>query len=143
MFFRRERPRVITFDDRIAELRKQGFSADSIGAGKVRVSRNGCAAIVSSCAAGAEIGVNGILVGSEIGILVDGGYQKFFQTPVGHKYPALAPHLTSLHAFMEDLYEAMGMESYYNQSLGTTCESHMYDRVKDRDRGEPHRVWEK
>ena len=143
MFFRRERPREISFDDRIAELRKQGFIADSIGAGKVRVSRNGCAALVSSGAEGAEVGMNGILVGSEIGILVDGGYQKFFQTPDGHKYPALAPHLTALHAFMEDLYETMGMESYYNQSLGTTCESHMYDRVKDRDRGEPHRVWEK
>ena len=134
---------MITFDDRIAELRKQGFSADSIGAGKTRVSRNGCAAMVSSGDAGAQIGENGILVGSEIGILVDGGYQKFFQTPDGHKYPALAPHLTALHVMMEDLYEALGMESYYNQSLGTTCESHMYDRVQDRDRGEPHRVWEK
>ena len=143
MFFRRERPLTIIFDDRIAELRKQGFSADSIGAGKVRVSRKGCAAVVSSVAESSEVGVSGILVGSEIGILVDGGYQKFFQTPDGHKYPALASHLTALHAFMEDLYEGLGLESYYNQSLGTTCESHMYDRVKDRDRGVPHRSWEK
>ena len=143
MFFRRERPLVLTFDDRIAELRKQGFTAESIGAGKVRVSRKGCAAVVSSGTAGAEVGVSGILVGSEIGILVDGGYQKFFQTPDGHKYPALASHLTALHSFMEDLDEGLGLETFYNRSLGSTCESHMYDRVKDRDRGVPHRSWEK
>lgn len=143
MFFRRERPLVKTFDDRLADLRKQGFSADSIGAGKVRVSRKGCAAIVSNGADGAEVGVSGILVGSEIGILVDGGYQKFFQTPDGCKYPALAWHLTALHAFTEDLFEGLGLESYYNQALGTTCESHMYDRVKGRDRGVAHQPWEK
>ena len=143
MFFRREHPSVVTFDDRIAQLRKQGFSADSIGAGKIQVSRKGCAAVVSNNGSGAQVGVSGILVGSEIGILVDGGYQKFFETPGGHRYPALASHLTAMHTFMEDLYEILGMESYYNQSLGTTCESHMYDRVKDRDRGIAHQPWEK
>ena len=33
-----------------------------------------------------------------------------------------------------DLREALGA-SLYNQSLGTTSEAHMYDRVADRDRG--------
>ncbi len=143
MFFRRERQREITFDDRIAELRKQGFSADSIGAGKTRVSRKGCAAIVTSVDNKPQVGLSGILVGSEVAILVDGGYQKFFQTPDGHKYPALASHLTAMHAFMEDMVEGLGLESYYNKALGTVCESHMYDRVKDRDRGVAHQAWEK
>jgi len=143
MFFRRERQREITFDDRIAELRKQGFSADSVGSGKVRASRKGCAALISNAEGKPVVGISGILVGAEVAILVDGGYQKFFQTPDGHKYPALATHLKALHDFMEDLNEGLGLESYYNTSLGSTCESHMYDRVKDRDRGISHQPWEK
>jgi hypothetical protein len=143
MFFRRERQREITFDDRIAELRKRGFSTDSLGAGKTLVSRKGCAAIVTDASGKPEIGISGILVGAEVAILVDGGYQKFFQTPDGHKYPALASHLTAMHSFHEDMVEALGLQSYYNESLGTVCESHMYDRVKDRDRGVGHQAWDK
>jgi len=72
-------------------------------------------------------------VGDEIGLLVDGGYQKFFRTPKGRKVPALAEHLKALHAFQEDLKEALGLVSLYNEGLGTTFDQHMYDRVKGRD----------
>ena len=50
----------------------------------------------------------GILMGDEIGALVDGGYQKFFRTPSGKKKPALADELKALHAFDEDIAEALG-----------------------------------
>jgi hypothetical protein len=36
----------------------------------------------------------------------------------------------------------LGQESYYNESLGTVSTFYLYDRVKDRDRGVPKRVWE-
>ena len=88
------------------------------------------------------LGRAGALIGSEIGALVDGGYQKFFRTLAGRKRPALADDLKALHDFEEDLKEALGQTSLYNESLGTVSTLYQYDRVKDRDRGVPKRVWE-
>ena len=84
----------------------------------------------------------GILMSSEIGVLVDGGYQKFFRTGSAKQKPALAEELKALHDFEEDLKEAFGEESLYNESLGTVSTFYLYDRVKDRDRGVPKRAWE-
>ena len=81
-------------------------------------------------------------MGEETGVLVDGGFQKFFRTPSGKEKPALAAELQALHDFEEDLREALGLESLYNQSLGTVSALYLYDRVQDRDRGVPKRVWE-
>jgi hypothetical protein len=83
-----------------------------------------------------------VFIGNEIGVLVDGGFQKFFRTPTGAKRPALADDLKALHDFDEDLKEGLGEESYYNESLGTVSTYYLYDRVKDRDRGVPRRVWD-
>jgi hypothetical protein len=84
----------------------------------------------------------GILVGGEIATLVDGGFQKFFRTPSGKNKPALASELKALHDFQEELREALGIENLYNEALGTVSTYYLYDRVKDRDRGVPKRVWE-
>jgi hypothetical protein len=135
MFFRNEKPRKITFTDRLASLRETGFTVDGQGS-KAKVSKLGCAAMIED--RGGEhpsVGKAGIVVGDEIGLLVDGGFQKFFQTPKGRRVPALAEQLRALHAFQEDLREALGLVSLYNQGLGTTFDQHMYDRVKGRDAG--------
>ncbi len=135
MFFRREKPRVATFEDRLSRLREFGFSVQS-GSGGTTVSKHGCAAVLSD--RGAEtpaIGKAGVLIGGEIGHLVNGGYQQFFQTASGRKVAALAPQLRALHDFQEDLKEGLGIESLYNTSLGTISDRHMYDRVENRDRG--------
>ncbi|HYW41470.1 MAG TPA: hypothetical protein VE959_01355 [Bryobacteraceae bacterium] len=143
MFFRRQAPRNPTFAERMENLRKAGFTVTPLGGTAVRVSRDTCAVDLKDDAGtvGSE-GSAGILMGGEIGALVDGGYQKFFRTPSGRKKPALAEELVALHAFEEDLKEALGQESYYNDSLGTVSTFYLYDRVKDRDRGVPKRVWE-
>jgi hypothetical protein len=143
MFFRRERPKNPSFADRLENLRKAEFTVAQPAAGKVRVSRAPCAIDLTD-AGGAvhSIGTAGIQVGDEIGVLVDGGFQKFFQTPSGKKKPALADELKALHEFEEDLKEGLGQESYYNESLGTVSTFYLYDRVKDRDRGVARRVWE-
>ncbi len=73
---------------------------------------------------------------------MDGGYQNFFRAPDGRRQPAIAGELQALHDFEEDLKEALGEESYYNDSLGTVSSYYQYDRVKDRDRGVPKRTWE-
>ena len=138
MFFRRVKPQQITFDDRIESLRKAGFEIQSQPDGSRRVVKGGCAAAI----AGGLCTSSGMLLGDEIGILTDLGYQKVFQTPAQKRLPAQANHLKALHAFEEDLREALGLISLYNQSLGTTNESHVYDRVEHRDHGVPHRPWE-
>jgi len=84
----------------------------------------------------------GIVMNGEIGVLVDGGFQKFFQTPSGKRQPALASELRALHNFQEDLKEALGQTSLYNEALGTVSTFYQYDRVKDRDKGVPKRAWE-
>jgi hypothetical protein len=74
----------------------------------------------------------GVLLGGEIARLVDRGYQKFFKTSK-LEVPATAEHLRSLHEFSEELKEAMGAMSLYNESLGTTSDLYQYDRVKGRE----------
>ena len=136
MFFRRERPKEITFEDRMQELRKAGFAVKPVD-GRVMVTRD-CYAVVLEDVPGGLPRIAeraGILMAGGIGKLVDGGYQKFFLAPDGKKKPALAPELKGIHAFQEDLREALGLESLYNESLGTVSTQYLYDRVKDRDRG--------
>jgi hypothetical protein len=143
MFFRRERPHQFTFQDRMDSLRSAGFTVTQTAGGTVRASRGTNA--VDLREEGDRIrtvGRAGTLIGDEIGALVDGGYQKFFRTPSGIKRPALADDLKALHDFDEDLKEALGQPSLYNESLGTVSTLYQYDRVKDRDRGVPKRVWE-
>jgi hypothetical protein len=142
MFFRREQPKNPTFADRIESVRKAGFATAPQTSGALRASRANCAVDLNEENGTVQAGVAGMAVGSEIGALVDGGFQKFFRTPSGKNRPALAGDLKALHEFEEDLREALGEESYYNQSLGTVSTFYLYDRVKDRDRGVPKRVWE-
>ena len=144
MFFRRECPRTPAFTERLDDLRKKGFSVTALGGDAVRAVRGCCAIDLTPEEGGqARAGARaGILLGGEIGSLMDEGFQKFFRAPSGRKKPALAAELQALHEFEEDLKESLGQESYYNESLGTVSTFYRYDRVKDRDRGVPKRAWE-
>ena len=139
MFFRREKETKLTFSDHVSAARSAGFTVDAS-----LVSRRGLGCLVTEGPGGVPaIGEAGLLVhGKEVARLVHGGYQMFFVTRDGHKMAALADHLKALHAFTEDLSEALGATSMYNNGLGTICTGHLYDRVKDRDHGEPARPWE-
>jgi len=144
MFFRRTTPRVPTFDDRIANLKQFKFEAARESAGRVRVTRQGCGAILEDAGNGAvKIGKAGVLIGGEIGMLVSRGYQMFLRTPSGREIPALAGHLHQLHDFDEDLREGLGLTSLYNLALGTTSDEHLYDRLEDRDEGPHQHPWDK
>lgn len=86
----------------------------------------------------------GYLIGGEISKLVDRGFQKFLKT-TKLEMAATADHLKALHQFTEELKEALGLDSLYNESLGTVSESYHYDRVKDHDLPEaqrPKRPWQ-
>lgn len=134
MFFRRQKARTYDFNDRLDSLKQAGFAVATEGSGRTRVSKHGAAAVLEDRGDGL-VGVReaGVLVGQEIAPLVNGGFQQFFVTPSGKRLPALAQQLRALHDFQEDLKEGLGTISLYNQSLGTTSEQHLYDRVKGRD----------
>jgi hypothetical protein len=143
MFFRRERPAVRSFQEKVNALKGAGFTVTSPASGATRVIRDGYALDLRESGRDAVVEDRaGVLMGDEIGVLVDGGYQKFFRTPGGKKRPALADNLKALHDFEEDAKESLGIKSLYNESLGTVSTLYQYDRVKDRDRGVPKRVWE-
>jgi hypothetical protein len=143
MFFRRERPQQPTFSARLERLRTAGFDVRPAAGGATRAVRGECAIdLKEENGEPRAVSPAGILIGGEIAALVDGGYQKFFRTPPGRKRPALAEELRALHHFEEDLHQALGQKSLYNESLGTVSTLYLYDRVKDRDRGVPKRVWE-
>lgn len=144
MFFRRERPKEVTFEQRLNQLRQSGFEVTLRQDGRVNVSRRGVATVLEDIPGGLPQVVEraGILVGDEIASLIDGGFQKFFQTPSGKRKPALASELKAVHDFQEDLREALGLSSLYNESLGTVSNFYLYDRVEDRDKGVPKRPWE-
>lgn len=143
MFFRRPRATEITFQERLDNLKRAGFSVTPRPDGAVLVSKGECAVALRESGGHVQRAeLAGVWIGGEIGSLVDGGYQKFFRTPSGKSKPALAPELNALHDFEEDLKEGLGLESRYNESLGTVSTYYLYDRAKDRDRGVAKRVWE-
>jgi hypothetical protein len=144
MFFRREKPKTPTFQERLDTLRSLGFTVESAPSGGSRVSRNGCAAVLEDKAGSyPHVNKSGIIIGDELGFMVNGGYQMFFRTPSGRTVPAIASQLHALHEFEEDLKEALGLTSLYNESLGTTADQHLYDRVVSRDKGVPARPWDR
>lgn len=145
MFFRRERPKQLTFEDQMSAARAAGFRTESIGGGKTRIERNGVAAVVD--AGGPDSGIRfveraGVVIGKEIGTLTDGGFQKFFTTSSGKRKPALAGELKEIQNFQEDLREALGLTSLYNESLGTVSNLYLYDRVEGRDFGKHNKPWQ-
>jgi len=144
MFFRRAHVKKLTFEDHLASARSEGFKTEPAAGGGTRLERNGVAAVVR---AGADdvpriVEKPGVVMGNEIGALTDGGFQKFFMTPGGKRKPALADELKEIHNFSEDLREAFGLTTLYNEALGTVSTNYIYDRVEGRDQGEHDKPWE-
>lgn len=143
MFFRREKPRNHSYAEWMDDLRKQGFTVQPESGGGMRAAKFGCAAVLTEKPGEpVQIAKPGVLLGNEIGLLCDAGYQKFWLAPSGRRDPATAEQLRALHNFEEDLREGLGLISMYNQGLGSVNELHIYDRVKDRDKGVPRRPWD-
>jgi hypothetical protein len=144
MFFRHEKAKQQTFEEHMSAARSAGFKTESAGSGRTRIERGNVACTATSEAGGVPVFVEraGVIMGKEIGTLVDGGFQKFFRTPSGKRKPALAEELKAIQDFQEDLREALGLEALYNESLGTVSNVYAYDRVVGRDHGDAHKPWE-
>jgi len=137
-----------TYEDAVAWLRDHGFDLIEAPGAQTRVflkKYNCSAAIQKTDDGGVKIfAYPGYLISGEISKLVNRGYQQFLKTSKT-ELPATADHLKALQLFSEELKEALGLPSLYNESLGTVSESYQYDRVKDRDEPvveRPKRPWE-
>jgi hypothetical protein len=124
------------FESALAYFRSHGFDVQQTAgvANQVKVLKNGCGAVLARTPNGAAAYVTrpGCLIGGDISALVDRGYQKFLRTS-RLEVAATAAHLQALHAFDEELCEAIGTPDYYNLALGTVSDLYLYDRLKGRE----------
>lgn len=137
-----------TYEEALAWLRDNGFDVTDAPGTTVRVflrKYNVSAAIERVGGEGVKIfAYPGYLIGSEISKLVNRGYQQFLKTSK-NEVPATAEQLKALQMFSEELKQALGLPSLYNESLGTVSEAYQYDRVENRDKPaveRPKRPWE-
>jgi hypothetical protein len=130
-----------TYDEVLTTLGNQHFDVGPAteganrAAGARRVSKYGIAA---ELAEGSDkqapvrmVARPGFVLGGEISLILDRGYQKFLRT-TRLEIPATADHLRDIHKFTEELKEATGAQEMYNEALGTTSDKYVYDRVKGR-----------
>jgi hypothetical protein len=135
-----------SLDEVVSQLRTHQFDvrevpgvANRVPAHQVMVSKHGCAAILGRAQDGKGVVLMhkpGLLLGGEIAILLDRGFQKFFKTSK-LEMAATADRLKAEHRFAEELDEITGEISLYNESLGSVSDEYMYDRLKGRDTDAP------
>jgi hypothetical protein len=131
---------VPNFSDALATLAGHQFDVSSArdgssaGAKAFQVRKYGCAAEIAAAPDGTTLVLArpGWLLNGQIASLLDRGYQKFLKTSK-LEIPATADHLRAIHEFSEELKQAAGATSLYNESLGTTSDLYVYDRVKGRE----------
>ncbi len=134
-----------SFDDVLASLGNHKFDVSPASEGAkqiggphtVRVSKHGCSAEIAPVADAKSEAVTeiisrpGFVLGGEIARLLDRGYQKFLKTSK-LEIPATADHLRAIHLFHEEMNEAIGATSLYNEALGSTSDRYHYDRLVGR-----------
>jgi hypothetical protein len=117
----------------VESLSAKGFLVRSSG-GVVRIEKYNCGAELRKTAGDnfqmTEIPC--IMLQGQFALLWDAGYQKFLLTHDKRKVPAHKNQLVDLRKFNEELRTALGVPTYYNEAIGSTCQISMYDRVKGR-----------
>jgi hypothetical protein len=119
--------------DIIEKLPAAGFAVRSTG-GVTRVEKYGCGAELRRTPDGQfqMTLLPAVMAQGQFTRLWDAGYQKFLLTDDGRKLPALAAQLVNLRKFNEELRTALGVPTFYNEAIGSTCHVTTYDRVKGR-----------
>jgi hypothetical protein len=138
------------FEQTLETLRAHSFEVTPSAevAGGVLVSKHGAGAILVATtdqAASAAFALQpGMLVGGQVARLLDRGYQKFLKTSQ-FELPATARQLQAIHLFSEELKQVTGAIHLYNESLGTTSDLYVYDRLQGREAAHPAlpRPWER
>jgi len=117
----------------VESLAAKGFLVRNSG-GVVRIEKHGCGAELRKNPAGRfqMTIIPSIMMSGQFTHLWDAGYQKFLLTTEGKKFPIRVTQLGDLRKFNEELRTALGVPTYYNEALGSTCQYSVYDRVKGR-----------
>jgi len=136
----------LTFEQTLELLRTHGFEVTPYAgvAGGALVSKHCVGAVLAAAPqtkggddASAAIAVHpGVMVKGEVTRLLDRGYQKFIKSSQ-YELPATAVQLQAIHAFSEELKQLTGATSLYNESLGTTSDVYLYDRLVGREAAQP------
>jgi hypothetical protein len=142
----RTKVHFLNFDEVLGALRTLGFDVQQVPevANQILVRKYGVGAILIHAPEATGVDKKlpqtavrwrerpGYLVGGEVATLLDRGYQKFWKS-TRMEVPATAESLQAVHRFAEELRQVVGEPSLYNESLGTTSDSYMYDRLKGRE----------
>ena len=137
-----KKPRKPNFDQALEILRAHAFevSAYSGRLGGMLVTKYGAGAVLIPAtdkdAPDVLMISPGVMVRGEVARLVDRGYQKFIKSEK-YELPATAAHLHAVHQFSEELKELTGVESLYNEALGTVSDIYLYDRLQGREDLQP------
>jgi len=118
----------------IETLSSKGFLVRNSG-GVVRIEKYNCGAELRKEPQGGSFRMTiipSIMLQGQFTRLWDAGYQKFLLTNDGVKVPIRVAQLGELRLFNEELRTALGVSTYYNEALGSTCHYSVYDRVKGR-----------
>jgi hypothetical protein len=117
----------------VESLSAKGFLVRSSG-GVVRIEKHGCGAELRKTPEGRYqmTIIPTVMIQGQFTRLWDAGYQKFLLTAEGKKFPIRVDQLTDMRNFNEELRTALGVPTYYNEALGSTCQFTVYDRVKGR-----------
>ena len=146
-----KKPVRLTFEQCMNALRERGFDVSRFkgSAGGMLAAKYDAAAVMLPASGNEGSSATflerpGVLVRGEVARLLDRGYQKFIKT-AQFELPATATQLQAIHQFQEELTQAIGGISLYNESLGTTSDLYEYDRLRGREQ-EPEpigkRPWE-
>ena len=130
------------FDQTLDILRANSFDVSPYEgvAGGFLVSKHGAGAVLVPHEDWIAMAVTpGALIGEEVARLLDRGYQKFLKTSK-YELPASATQLHAIHLFSEELKQLTGATDLYNESLGTTSDRYLYDRLKGREAAQPEAV---
>ncbi len=117
----------------VESLSAKGFLVRSSG-GVVRIEKHNCGAELRKTPEGRYqmTVIPTVMIQGQFTRLWDAGYQKFLLTTEGKKYPIRVDQLSNMRDFNEQLRTALGVPTYYNEALGSTCQFTVYDRVKGR-----------
>ena len=115
----------------VESLSSKGFLVRSSG-GVVRIEKYDCGAELRRTPDGVYqmTVMPSIMLNGQFTRLWDAGYQKFLLTHDSKKVPAHRTQLANLRRFNEELRTALGVPTYYNEALGSTCQVTVYDRLK-------------
>jgi len=117
----------------VESLSTKGFNVRSSG-GVARIEKYDCGAELRKEPSGdfQMTIIPSIMAQGQFTHLWDAGYQKFLLTHDGRKLPVRVGQLQDLRRFNEELRNALGIPTYYNEALGSTCQYSVYDRLKGR-----------